>query len=223
MILSTICRNESEIVSEILKRILSELQDESPINLSHLTKWIVGMESRVNEVIRILNMESDDEVQFIGICGMSGIGKTILAKVVFECIRNTFQESSFIGNVKDVSKEHDSDLCGLQQKILDDDLKDESIPVRSVKHGQTMSMTKLRDLKVIIVLDDVNHADQFMYLAGEEALRLFSQSALQDGRPMHGYEKLSDNIVKYIGHLLIALTLYGSLLCGQRKNTRKRY
>ncbi|KAD3068993.1 hypothetical protein E3N88_36873 [Mikania micrantha] len=157
--------NESEIVSEILRRILRDMQDASAVALSHLTKGLVGIESRVHDVIRILNIESS-EVCFIGICGMSGIGKTTLAEVVFESIRNTFQASSFIGNIKDISKEHDSDLCKLQQKILDDVLKDESASVRSVKHGQTLLMTKLRDLKVIIVLDDVNHADQFMYLAG---------------------------------------------------------
>ncbi|KAD3068995.1 hypothetical protein E3N88_36875 [Mikania micrantha] len=158
-------RNESEIVSEMLRRILQDMRDASPVALSHLTKGLVGIESRVHEVIRILNIESS-EVCFIGICGMSGIGKTTLAEVVFESIRNTFQASSFIGNIKDISKEHYSDLCKLQQKILDDVLKDESASVKSVKHGQTLLMTKLRDLKVIIVLDDVNHADQFMYLAG---------------------------------------------------------
>ncbi|KAD3068992.1 hypothetical protein E3N88_36872 [Mikania micrantha] len=158
-------RNESEIVSEILRRILRDIQDASPVALSHLTKGLVGIESQVHDVIRILNIESS-EVCFIGICGMSGIGKTTLAEVIFEDIRNTFQASSFIGNIKDISKEHYSDLCKLQQKILDDVLKDESASVKSVKHGQTLLMTKLRDLKVIIVLDDVNHADQFMYLAG---------------------------------------------------------
>ncbi|KAL8235942.1 hypothetical protein R6Q59_017023 [Mikania micrantha] len=243
-------RNESEIITEISRRILKEMQDASPINL---TKGLVGIESRVNEVIRILNIESSD-VRFIGICGMSGIGKTTLAEVVFEGIRNKFQESSFIGNIKDVSKEHGSDLCKLQQKILDDVLKDESIPVRSVKHGQTLLMTKLRDLKVIIVLDDVNHADQLMYLAGgrewfgtgtriivtttnadllnayrvneifmckelkdEEALRLFCLSAFADGHPTHGYEKLSDDIVKHAGGLPIALTVYGSVLFGKEE------
>ncbi|XP_076940257.1 disease resistance-like protein DSC1 [Bidens hawaiensis] len=247
-------KNESEVVSEIIRRILQDMQNASPVGLSHLIKGLVGMESRVNEVIRILDMESGDEVRYIGICGMSGIRKTTLAEVVFECIRNTFQESSFIGNIKDISKEHHSDLCKLQQKILDDVLKDESIPVRSAKHGQTLLMTKLRDLKVIIVLDDVNHADQFMYLAGarewfgpgtriivtttnadlliayevneiymceelkgKEALRLFSQSAFRDGRPLDGYEKLSDDIVKYTGGLPIALTVYGSLLCGKEE------
>ncbi|KAK9056058.1 hypothetical protein SSX86_027145 [Deinandra increscens subsp. villosa] len=247
-------KNESEIISEILRRILQDMQDaSSSIDLSHLTKGLVGIESRVNEVIKILNVESS-EVRVIGICGMSGIGKTTLAEVVFEGIRNKFQESSFIGNIKDVSREHGSDLCKLQQKILDDVLKDESIPVRSVKHGQALLMTKLRDLKVIIVLDDVNHADQFMYLAGgrewfgagtriivtttnadllsaykvneifmceelegEEAFRLFCQSAFPDGHPTQGYENLSDDIVKFAGGLPIALNVYGSLLCGKEE------
>ncbi|KAI3741465.1 hypothetical protein L1987_59139 [Smallanthus sonchifolius] len=54
-------------------------------------------------------------------------------------------------------------------------------------------------------------------LKDEEALRLFCQSAFGDGHPTHGYEKLSDDIVKFAGGLPIALTVYGSLLCGKEE------
>ncbi|XP_071685576.1 disease resistance protein RPS4B-like [Rutidosis leptorrhynchoides] len=155
-------RKESEVVNEIVKRVLTGLQVTLPTSLPD---GLVGIESRLNEMKRILNMESS-EVRFIGICGMSGVGKTTLAEVVYQAIQKEFQESSFIENIKDISKEHDRDLCKFQQKILDDILKGESIPVRSVIDGQTLLKTKLRDLKVIIVLDDVNHAEQLTYLAG---------------------------------------------------------
>ncbi|XP_071718526.1 disease resistance protein RPV1-like [Rutidosis leptorrhynchoides] len=156
-------RSESKIVSEIIRRILQCMQDALPVNV---TKGLVGIESLLNDVIKILTLESSD-VRFIGICGMSGIGKTTLAEVVFESIWNKFEESSFIENIKDVSRDHCSDLCKLQHKILDDVLKDDSITIRNVKHGQTLLKTKLRNLKVMIVLDDLNHTDQLTYLAGE--------------------------------------------------------
>ncbi|GKA79390.1 NB-ARC domains-containing protein [Tanacetum coccineum] len=98
---------------------------------------------------------------------MSGIGKTTLVEAVFNKLKNKYNKSSFIENIKDISKQDNStDLCKLQQKLLDDILKEKSVRVRSVKHGQTLLGTKLLGLKVMIVLDDVNHADQLSYLAG---------------------------------------------------------
>ncbi|XP_076940581.1 disease resistance protein RPV1-like [Bidens hawaiensis] len=245
-------RDEAEVVSKIVSNISRYLSDKIPIDLP---KSLVGIESRVDEVKRMLRMESS-EVLFIGICGMSGIGKTTLAEAVYKDIKSEFKKSSLVENIKDISKQNDStDLCKLQQKLLDDILTDQSVRVQSVIHGQTLLGTKLRGLKVIIVLDDVNHDDQLTYLAGglewfgpgsriivtttnrellnphiindiysceemngDEALSLFCQSAFKQSRPTHGYEKLSDDIVKLAGGLPLALNVYGSLLCGKDEN-----
>ncbi|PWA67959.1 toll/interleukin-1 receptor (TIR) domain-containing protein [Artemisia annua] len=141
-------RNETEVISEMVAKILKNMPDALPKDLFH---GLVGMESRVDEIKRILRMESS-EVLFVRICGMSGIGKTTLAESVFYHIQRQFEKSSFIENIKDISKQDDStDLCKLQQKLLDDILKEKSVRLQSVKHGQTLLRTKLRGLKVIVV------------------------------------------------------------------------
>ncbi|GJV25803.1 NB-ARC domains-containing protein [Tanacetum coccineum] len=156
-------RNEAEVVGEIVKRIMKDMPDTLPIDV---TSGLVGINSRMDEVTRLMRMESS-EVFFIGICGMSGIGKTTLAEAVFNNIKKKYDRSSFIENIKDICKQDNStDLCMLQQKLLNDILKERSMRVQSVKHGQTLLETKLRCLKVIIVLDDVNHVDQLTCLAG---------------------------------------------------------
>ncbi|KAK1407685.1 hypothetical protein QVD17_39307 [Tagetes erecta] len=154
---------EAEVISEIVSKILKGMPDTPPIDLPNS---LVGIDSRVDEVKRMLRMDSS-EVLFIGICGMSGIGKTTIVESIYKNLKNRFEKSSLIENIKDISKQNDSaDLCKLQQKLLDDILMEKSIRVQNVIHGQTLLGTKLRSLKVIIVLDDVNHVDQLTYLAG---------------------------------------------------------
>ncbi|GKA28787.1 NB-ARC domains-containing protein [Tanacetum coccineum] len=194
--------NEVEVISEIVTKVLRDMPDALPTDVF---SGLVGMESRVDEVKRILSMESR-EVLFVGICRMSGIGKTTLAEAVFNNIQEKFERRSFIENIKDISKQDDStDLCKLQQKLLDNILKEKSVCVQSVKHGQTLLGTKLLGLKVMIVLDDVNHPGQCEEMNNDDALRLFIHSAFEHGPPTDVYEKWSDDIVKLAGGLPLAL------------------
>ena len=55
----------------------------------------------------------------------------------------------------------------LQQQLLVDTLFDGNICIRNVYDGVEMIMKRLRDKKVLLVIDDVDHLDQLKYLAGD--------------------------------------------------------
>ena len=80
---------------------------------------LVGMKTRVNEIVYSLEIGSDD-VRIIGIKGIGGGGKTTLARAVFDQISTDFEATSFVENVREVSKTSMSGLKELQKQILSD-------------------------------------------------------------------------------------------------------
>ena len=105
-----------------------------------------------------MDMVSDD-VRFIGICGMNGIGKTTLVDVVFEKIYCEFQASCFFRDVKTRK------LVKLQDKLIVDmklKLKTER-GEWDIRKGINLTSNRLRNKKV---LDDVDKEEQLERQAG---------------------------------------------------------
>ena len=59
-----------------------------------------------------------NDVHFIGIWGMGGIGKTTIAQVLYDRIRCHFAGSSFLANVRE--KSGNGGLVTLQKQLLSD-------------------------------------------------------------------------------------------------------
>ncbi|KAB2631824.1 TMV resistance protein N-like [Pyrus ussuriensis x Pyrus communis] len=150
-------RYEAQLVARIVEFILDAL-----LPVASYVKQLVGIESRVEELNRLLDIESND-VRFIGIWGMGGIGKTTIAKVIFENISIEFEIITYIGNIREIS-ERQSDLQ-LQKGLLRRALKLD-IDVPNVNEGAIMIRNILCKRKVLLILDDVDNLRQLELLAG---------------------------------------------------------
>ncbi|KAL3726023.1 hypothetical protein ACJRO7_030981 [Eucalyptus globulus] len=113
----------------------------------------------------MLNLESCDDVVMIGLWGQGGIGKTTLAKALYNDIFRGFEASCFLANIRETSKDS-KDLVHLQEKLLSEILMGKELTVFSVDGGINLMRCRLCRKRVLLVLDDVDDVKQLNALAG---------------------------------------------------------
>ncbi|KAM5552847.1 disease resistance protein RPV1-like [Rosa sericea] len=141
----------NEIVGELSARVINpscELQ---------VAANPIGIESCREDVNRLLHTE-ENIVRMVGIWGPGGIGKTTIAKAVFNSIRCKFACSCFLADVRSNA------LIQLQKTLLFDILGDPNLKVNNVDIGVGLIKTRMRNKKVLLILDDVSHSSQLQNL-----------------------------------------------------------
>ncbi|KAL3016967.1 hypothetical protein AAZX31_06G246300 [Glycine max] len=130
---------------------------------------LVGMESSVEELEKCLVLESVSDVRVVGISGMGGIGKTTLARALYEKIADQYDFHCFVDDVNNIYR-HSSSL-GVQKQLLSQCLNDENLEICNVSKGTYLVSTMLRNKRGLIVLDNVGQVEQLhMFTRSRETL-----------------------------------------------------
>ncbi|KAL0006614.1 hypothetical protein SO802_008116 [Lithocarpus litseifolius] len=151
---------ESELVKKIVEVILNS---EKPSNVAIMQ--LVGINSRIEALTKLLDIESND-VRMVRITGLGGIGKTTIAKAIYNGFSNHFKAKSFLENVREWSKT-DQGIIHLQETLLKGISEDKNLRVNSIYEGTTRINKIFRLKKVLIILDDVDNVDQIETLLGQ--------------------------------------------------------
>ncbi|KAJ4961938.1 hypothetical protein NE237_021848 [Protea cynaroides] len=200
-------------------------------------KYHVGLDFHIECIRHLLKDGLDDngleKIQFLGIYGSSGMGKTAIAQKFFNEMSQSFDDSCFLTMVKGASSQPnvlviEGHLFHKKALIILDDVDDNNqldnlVGERSrFGPGSLIIITTTnQDLVNTLAVDKQYEVKK---MNPTDSLQLFSLYAFEQKLPPENYEALSNDVVKYTDGLPLALMVFGSLLSsikGQRNKERE--
>ncbi|XP_018445314.1 disease resistance protein TAO1 isoform X2 [Raphanus sativus] len=153
--------SEAEMIEKIAADISNVVNDSVP---SNYFESLIGIGAHMERMRSLLSLECD-EVRMVGIWGPAGIGKTTIARALYEKLCSNFTHTAFIESIKGGYTTHYLDnyayMLQLQEQLLSKTLSDKDLKIGHVGVAQE----RLKKKKVLIVLDGVDRLVQLNAMA----------------------------------------------------------
>ncbi|XP_028805607.1 TMV resistance protein N-like [Neltuma alba] len=155
--------NEQEHITEITNEVSARIHRIH--NHLHVTRYPVGLVSRVKKVVSHLDLCSTKKNKMVGIVGLGGIGKSTIARVLYNLISDHFEGLCFLFDVRKNSKMPNG-LARLQETLLCKLVKEKDLKLGDWYEGIPIIKHRLGHKKILLVIDDVDELKQLEALAG---------------------------------------------------------
>ncbi|KAL2334423.1 hypothetical protein Fmac_015636 [Flemingia macrophylla] len=156
--------HKGEYEFEFIKKVTEEVSSKLNPHLLHIADYPVGLQARMQQIQQLMDASFDNKVTMIGIHGMGGIGKSTVARAIYNLKAHEFEASSFIANVRENSTKHG--LVHIQKTILSELVGERNIKLGDVYRGIPILQQRLCRKEVLLVLDDIDKKEQLQATAG---------------------------------------------------------
>ncbi|CAL8107638.1 unnamed protein product [Prunus armeniaca] len=152
-----------------LKRLmLKGCKNMSEVYSVGITSWVRDLSDQLDlELSEKVEKAGSTDVRMIGILGMGSVGKTMLAKTIYNKFERIFEGRSFLANVREViAHQPITGLVGLLEQLLNDILKSKDpIKVDSVEVGIDMIRARISCKRALVIIDDADDLQQLKVIA----------------------------------------------------------
>ncbi|GLJ18873.1 hypothetical protein SUGI_0337210 [Cryptomeria japonica] len=229
---------EGDLVKRIVCDVTNTL-DEIPLH--NVAKHPVQLDNKIQDVIRLLKLHNKTDVLTLGIWGMGGCGKTVIAKAVFNNIFQSFDCCSFLSDVRKMSqKKFQEHIIRDKVKSFDEDwsmIAQVSVAKRALVILDDIDDSKQLELltwenwggpgsRIIVTTRDkhvlnlarINAVYKMERLDHDDALRLFNWHAFLSPEPDKKFKEQSERIVEACGGLPLAIVAVGGHLHDKKES-----